>query len=210
ALVRGPVGELHRDPEAVAILRADLGEKLERLDARDQREPLGSLQEVSLGRRPFRMGQGERHGMPDAPGCHLAEPASARISASVCRGVIASGSTLSSRRAGRLWARARSNAPGKSSERSTTSPYAPKACAQAAKSGLTRSVPTTRPGKRRSWCIRIVPYIPLLTTSTTIDSSSWTAPASSCPLMRKSPSPETQTTVRSGWTTLAAIAAGMP
>ena len=34
----------------------------------------------------------------------------------------------------------------------------------AAKSGLTRSVPTTRPGKCRSWCMRIVPYMPLSTT----------------------------------------------
>ena len=37
--------------------------------------------------------------------------------------------------------------------------------ASAAKSGLRSSVPLTRPGKRRSWCMRIVPYIPLSTTS---------------------------------------------
>src|SRR5437868_5822401 len=39
---------------------------------------------------------------------------------------------------------------------------------------------------------------------------SCTAAASSCALIRKSPSPATQTTTRSGWTTLAATAAGTP
>ena len=58
--------------------------------------------------------------------------------------------------------------------------------------------------------MRIVPYMPLLTTSTTIGELSCTAAASSCPLIRKSPSPATQTTIRSGWTTFAATAAGTP
>src|SRR6266516_2623113 len=48
--------------------------------------------------------------------------ASARISERVCRGVIASLSTRSSSREGRGCASARSNASGKSSDRSTTSP----------------------------------------------------------------------------------------
>ena len=42
--------------------------------------------------------------------------------------------------------------------------------------------------------MRIVPSIPLLTTSTTIAAPYWTAVASSWPLIRKSPSPERQTT----------------
>ena len=51
--------------------------------------------------------------------------------------------------------------------------------------------------------------MPLLTTSTTIAAPYWTAVASSWPLIRKSPSPERQTTVRSGWSSFAAIAAGI-
>ena len=38
----------------------------------------------------------------------------------------------------------------------------------------------------------------------------WTAVASSCPLIRKSPSPLRQTTGRSGRSSFAAIAAGTP
>src|SRR4051794_32565896 len=34
-LIGGAIGELHRDPEAVVVLRADLGQELERLDAGD-------------------------------------------------------------------------------------------------------------------------------------------------------------------------------
>ena len=55
--------------------------------------------------------------------------ASARISLSVARGVIASGSTRSSITAGRPDATARSNAGANSSVRSTTSPWPPKASA---------------------------------------------------------------------------------
>ena len=51
-----------------------------------------------------------------------AAAAAARISVSDCRGVIASGSTRSSSRAGRGSPRARSNASGKSSDRTTSSP----------------------------------------------------------------------------------------
>ena len=43
--------------------------------------------------------------------------------------------------------------------------------------------------------MRIVPYIPLSTTRTTIGRSYWTAVASSWPDIRKSPSPDQQTTV---------------
>ena len=48
AFVGGSVGELHRDPEAVAVLRADLGQELERLDAGNRRELLGRLEEVAF------------------------------------------------------------------------------------------------------------------------------------------------------------------
>jgi hypothetical protein len=48
ALVCGSVCELHRDPEPVVILRADLGQQLEPLDARNSRESLGGLEEVAL------------------------------------------------------------------------------------------------------------------------------------------------------------------
>src|SRR6266480_4344806 len=130
AVVGGLICELHRNPEAVAVLRTDPGEELERLHARDRREPLGRLEEVPLPRRSLRMGERERHGMPDAPSDHprsLLPRAShygavERISDSVCRGVIASGSTLNSSSAGRSWPRARSSAPGKSFERTTSSP----------------------------------------------------------------------------------------
>src|SRR5207247_121437 len=54
-------------------------------------------------------------------------------------------------------AQARSNAGAKSSVRSATSPCAPNARAYAAKSGFLSSVPNTRPGYSRSWCMRIVP-----------------------------------------------------
>ena len=42
--VRSSICELHRDPEAIAVLRADLGEQLERLDARNGRELIGRIQ----------------------------------------------------------------------------------------------------------------------------------------------------------------------
>ena len=71
----------------------------------------------------------------------FAEAAVRRISERVCVGVNASGSMRSSSRAGRPAATARSNAAGKSSVRSTTSPWAPNARAYAAKSGFVRSVP---------------------------------------------------------------------
>src|SRR5690349_820010 len=140
----------------------------------------------------------------------LAHDAASRIAVSVVRGLIASGSMRRASTAGRPASSARSSAPPNSPVRSTVSPCAPNARAYAAKSGLTRSVPTTRPGKCRSWCIRIVPYIPLSTTRMTIGNSYCTAVASSCPDMRKSPSPETHTTVRSGATAFAATAAGTP
>ena len=82
--------------------------------------------------------------------------------------------------------------------------------AKAAKSGLTSAVPLTRPGYSRSWCMRIVPYMPLSTTSTTTGSWCCTAVASSFADIRKSPSPAMQTAVRPGCTAFAAIAAGTP
>ena len=56
----------------------------------------------------------------------------------------------------------------------------------------------TCPGKARSWCILMVPSMPLLTTITMTLSPNWTAVASSFPLIRKHPSPAMVTTVRSG------------
>jgi hypothetical protein len=70
ALVGGPVGELHLDPEAVGILRADLGQELECLHARDHCEPFGGLEEVPLFRRALRMGERERDCVPDASRDH--------------------------------------------------------------------------------------------------------------------------------------------
>ena len=52
--------------------------------------------------------------------------------------------------------------------------------------------------------------MPLLTTSTTIAASYCTAVASSCPVIRKSPSPAIATTSRSGNSSFAATAAGTP
>jgi len=48
AIVGRPICELHRDSEAVAVLRADLGQQLERLDAWDVRKALRCLDEGVL------------------------------------------------------------------------------------------------------------------------------------------------------------------
>ena len=64
------IRELHRDPEAIAIFRADLGQQLERLDTRDRREPLGRREEVTFSSRPFPMDERECNGMPDALPLH--------------------------------------------------------------------------------------------------------------------------------------------
>ena len=56
--------------------------------------------------------------------------------------------------------------------------------------------------------MRIVPYMPLLNTITTKPAWYWTAVASSCTVIMRSPSPATQTTVRSGWVMAAATAFG--
>jgi len=66
AFVRGSIGKLHRDPEPVAILRADLNQQLEDLNARNRRQPLGGVEEVTLSGRSFRMDEPERNGVPDA------------------------------------------------------------------------------------------------------------------------------------------------
>src|SRR5215470_4242562 len=58
--------------------------------------------------------------------------------------------------------------------------------------------------------MRIVAYMPLSTSRITIGSRYCTAVASSGELMTKSPSPVKQTTIRSGWTSCAATAAGRP
>jgi hypothetical protein len=65
-LVGGPIGELHRDPEAKAVLRAHLSEKLEQLDAGNNRQPPRGVEEVTLAGRSFRMDQRERNGVSDA------------------------------------------------------------------------------------------------------------------------------------------------
>jgi hypothetical protein len=49
--VGGLVGELHRDPEAEAVLGADLAHHLERLDPRDGGQPFRRGVEISLLRR---------------------------------------------------------------------------------------------------------------------------------------------------------------
>jgi hypothetical protein len=58
--------------------------------------------------------------------------------------------------------------------------------------------------------MRIVPYMPLLATIQITGRSYCAAVASSCPVISKQPSPAKHTTVRSGWTSFAAIAAGVP
>jgi hypothetical protein len=65
-LVRGSIGELHRDPEPIPVLRADLRQQLEPLHARNGRQPLGGLQEVTLSRRPGSMDEREGNGMPNS------------------------------------------------------------------------------------------------------------------------------------------------
>jgi hypothetical protein len=66
ALVCGSICELHRDPEAVVVLRADLGQELERLDSGNAREQLGRFEEVSLFLGPRGMNEPECNGMPNA------------------------------------------------------------------------------------------------------------------------------------------------
>jgi hypothetical protein len=66
ALVGSSIGELHRDPEAIAIFWADLSQQLEHLDARSSRQQLGRVEEVTLSSRAFSMDERERNGMPDA------------------------------------------------------------------------------------------------------------------------------------------------
>src|SRR4051812_43459954 len=46
--IRRLVGELHRDGEAVAVLRTDLAQQLKGLDAGNGRQPLGGSEEVRL------------------------------------------------------------------------------------------------------------------------------------------------------------------
>src|SRR6516164_11658066 len=56
----------------------------------------------------------------------------------------------------------------------------------------------------------MVPYIALLNTRTIGPTPSSIEVASSCPVIIKPPSPQKPTTSRSGWTSLAATAAGTP
>ena len=58
--------------------------------------------------------------------------------------------------------------------------------------------------------MRMVPYMPLSTTTTMTGSSYCTAVANSCPVIRKSPSPANAITVRSGASRFMPIAAGTP
>src|SRR5579875_1029521 len=141
--------------------------------------------------------------------CDCRAGASARKSLMVAREVICSGSVSSSMTAGFPDATARSNAGTNSSVVATFSPCPPKALMYCAKSGLVSEVPETRPGYTRSWCIRIVPYIWLLNTSTMGATPWWNAVASSWPVIRKPPSPTNAMAMRSGRISLAAIAAGM-
>ena len=66
----GAIRELHRDPEAILVLRADLRQELERMDAGNRREPLRRLEEVALGVGAGRMREGENNGVPDALPVH--------------------------------------------------------------------------------------------------------------------------------------------
>ena len=68
----------------------------------------------------------------------------------------------------------------------------------------------TRPGNSRSWCMRIVPYMPLSSTITMTGQSYCTAVASSWPFIMKSPSPAKATAIRSGSCRFAMTAAGTP
>src|SRR5262249_36517008 len=58
--------------------------------------------------------------------------------------------------------------------------------------------------------MRIVPYMALLKRRMIGPTPAASAVASSCPVIRKPPSPQNPTTSRSGWTSLAATAAGTP
>ena len=90
-LVRDTVGELHRDPEAIVVLRADLRQQLERLDAGNDRQALGSLEEVALVVRARWVSEREGDGVPDAildhtnrllPGVRVRDPYSCRMETS--------------------------------------------------------------------------------------------------------------------------------
>ena len=128
--------------------------------------------------------------------------------------MIASGSTLRWITAGACFAatnsRAAASAGANPAVAVTAAPKAPKDCARAAKSGLRSSVPSTRSGKSRSWCMRIVPYMPLSNTTTMNPAPYCTAVASSWPVIRNSPSPARHSTGRSGCAIAAATAEGSP
>ena len=83
----------------------------------------------------------------------------------------------------------------------------PKASASLTKSGLVKSVPKWRPNFL-SCFHTIEPNWEFSQITLTIGVRSRTAVSSSCTFIRKPPSPLTVTTLRSGWTSLAAIAVG--
>ncbi|MNE93877.1 hypothetical protein D3C80_1917820 [compost metagenome] len=58
--------------------------------------------------------------------------------------------------------------------------------------------------------MRMVPYMPLLTTRKITRASCWMAVASSWPFIMKQPSPAKLSTVRPGAASAAAMAAGTP
>ena len=70
ALVGAVVSELHRDAEAVAVLRAHLGQDLELLDAGNRRELLGRCEKVELGGRSGGMREREDDAVANAARLH--------------------------------------------------------------------------------------------------------------------------------------------
>jgi hypothetical protein len=71
ARVGAGVCELHRDAEPELVLRADLLEDVERLDARNPAEGAGRLDEVAFGIRPGGMTEPERDGMTNTARLHV-------------------------------------------------------------------------------------------------------------------------------------------
>lgn len=69
-LVSVLIRELHRDPKAVVVFRADLGQELKCLDAWNDLEPFCCFEKCTFFVRPCRMGERERDGVSDAMWIH--------------------------------------------------------------------------------------------------------------------------------------------
>ena len=67
-LVGSAAGELHREPEAVRVLRARLAQDLERFDTRDRGKARRRCEEVLLFVGPLGVREREDDGMPDPGG----------------------------------------------------------------------------------------------------------------------------------------------